>query len=72
MRGDMHALLMLQAVQLAAAATTAAMEGQLLLVPAAARKTPAQIAPYPPMQWHSFGEFKEHDEINEANMLGPS
>jgi hypothetical protein len=86
--------------------------------PAALRKTPAQIAPYPPMQFHSvrahrarpgrlsgqvafpivnrfcvgllyrragrltpgpinddfwprqFGEFKEHDEINEANMLG--
>jgi alpha-galactosidase len=35
-----------------------------------ARKTPAQIAPYPPMQFHSFGEFKKHDEINEANMLG--
>ena len=38
--------------------------------PPAARKTPAEVAPYPPMQFHSFGEFKEHDEINEANMLG--
>jgi hypothetical protein len=33
-----------------------------------ARKTPAQIAPYPPMQWHSFGLFTGDDEINEANM----
>lgn len=37
---------------------------------ASSRKTPAQIAPYPPMQFHSFGEFNRHDQINEANMLG--
>jgi alpha-galactosidase len=37
---------------------------------ASARKTPAQIAPYPPMQFHSFGEFNRHDQISEANMLG--
>lgn len=34
---------------------------------AEARKTPAQIAPYPPMQWHSFGQF--NGILNEANML---
>jgi alpha-galactosidase len=50
---------------LAAAVVVAASLGA-----AEARKTPAEIAPYPPMQWHSFGEFKLHDEINEANMLG--
>eukprot|EP01050_Picozoa_sp_SAG11_P009544 SAG11_NODE_907_length_6599_cov_13.219231_2_plen_104_part_00 len=31
--------------------------------------TPAQIAPYPPMQWHSFQLFQGDDEISEANML---
>lgn len=35
----------------------------------AAGKTPAQIAPYPPMQWHSFGQFDREIDINEANML---
>jgi alpha-galactosidase len=32
--------------------------------------TPAEVAPHPPMQWHSFGEFNRHDDVNEANMLG--
>ena len=41
----------------------------LVLAAAAAAKTPAQIAPYPPMQWHSFGLFTGDDEINESNML---
>lgn len=37
--------------------------------PAGFRKSPAQIAPYPPMQWHSFGQFNREIDINEANML---
>jgi alpha-galactosidase len=30
--------------------------------------TPAQIAPYPPMQWHSWGLFTHEDLVTEANM----
>jgi len=30
--------------------------------------TPAEIAPYPPMQWHSWGLFTSDDLVNEANM----
>jgi hypothetical protein len=33
------------------------------------RKTPAEIAPYPPMQWHSWGLFTHEGLITEANML---
>lgn len=33
------------------------------------RKTAAEVAPYPPMQWHSWGLFTHAgDDINEANM----
>ena len=30
--------------------------------------TPAEIAPYPPMQWHSWGLFTHEDLVTEANM----
>ena len=30
--------------------------------------TPAEIAPYPPMHWHSWGLFTSDDLVNEANM----
>ena len=33
------------------------------------RKAPAEIAPYPPMQWHSWGLFTHEGLITEANML---
>merc|ERR1719174_1699879 len=36
---------------------------------AVVRKTPAEIAPFPPMQWHSWGLFTHEDLVNEANML---
>eukprot|EP01051_Picozoa_sp_SAG22_P000371 SAG22_NODE_9_length_35992_cov_37.278104_10_plen_437_part_00 len=65
----MVTVLLQLAAAAAAAATAVATEGQPAM-PAPSRKTPAQIAPYPPMQFHSFGEFNHHDQINEANMLG--
>ena len=33
------------------------------------RKMPGDIAPYPPMQWHSWGLFTHEDLVTEANML---
>ena len=42
----------------------------LLHVAAAAQaKERADVSPYPPMQWHSFGQFNREIDINEANML---
>ena len=32
------------------------------------RKTAAEIAPYPPMHWHSWNTFCGEDAVNEANM----
>lgn len=32
-------------------------------------KTPAEIAPFPPMQWHSWGLFTKEDRVTEANMV---
>lgn len=32
------------------------------------RKTPAEIAPYPPMAWHSWGLFTHENLVTEANM----
>ena len=44
----------------------------LLTVGAAAsvpkRLSPAEIAPYPPMQWHSWGLFTHEDLVTQANM----
>ena len=34
------------------------------------RKTPAEVAPFPPMQWHSFGEIPNGDgQIDEALLM---
>eukprot|EP01050_Picozoa_sp_SAG11_P021967 SAG11_NODE_4031_length_2098_cov_1.247624_1_plen_110_part_10 len=30
--------------------------------------TPAEIAPHPPMQWHSWGLFTHEDLVTEVNM----
>ena len=32
------------------------------------KKTAAEIAPYPPMHWHSWNTFCGEDKVNEANM----
>jgi hexosaminidase len=34
-----------------------------------ARKTPAENAPFPPMQWHSWGLFTHEGLVTEARML---
>ena len=33
-----------------------------------APKTPAEVPPYPPMHWHSWGLFTHEDLVNETNM----
>ena len=38
------------------------------LDPPPRKLTPAEIAPYPPMQWHSWGLFTSEDLVTEANM----
>ena len=70
------ALVLVSAVAMAASSTSAAaLPAQLLQLgraPAAAqplaKKTPAEIAPFPPMQWHSWGLFTHEDLVTEANM----
>lgn len=32
------------------------------------RRSSAELAPYPPMMWHSWGLFTHENEVNEANM----
>lgn len=31
-------------------------------------RTPAEVAPYPPMHWHSWGLYTHEDLVNETNM----
>ena len=68
-RGAMPSLLTMSPWCTRAAAALACLAPVAMAATSAPRRqSAAELAPYPPLMWHSWGLFTHDDEVNEENM----